>query len=228
MTVIQKTRMAAITAAVGMAMGLGTAALAQPHGDAGGEHRGMRGGFHGLRQLGLSDEQRQEVRRIMELHKAERQAIGERLREARRAQSEAVMAVPVDESAVRARSAELAKVESDAAVLRSTTSSPRSSRRRRRPCGRNAKPVVRSTVSGGRASGRTSRRSRRWEREAGVCWSRASAQTSRTPWLRTRKYPATQISRMPLITRAVGAEVKSAIFPLMRLPSGMPPRNASM
>jgi protein CpxP len=118
MTVIQTTKMAAITAAVGMAMGLGTAALAQPHGDAGGEHRGMRGGFHGLRQLGLSDEQRQEVRRIMELHKAERQAIGERLREARRAQSDAVMAVPVDESAVRARSAELAKVESDAAVLR--------------------------------------------------------------------------------------------------------------
>jgi periplasmic protein CpxP/Spy len=118
MTVIQKTKMAAITAAVGMAMGLGTAALAQPHGDAGGEHRGMRGGFHGLRQLDLSDEQRQEVRRIMELHKAERQAIGERLREARRAQSEAVMAVPVDESAVRARSADLAKVESDAAVLR--------------------------------------------------------------------------------------------------------------
>jgi Spy/CpxP family protein refolding chaperone len=118
MTVIQTTKMAAITAAVGMAMGLGTAALAQPHGDAGGEHRGIRGGFHGLRQLGLSDEQRQEVRRIMELHKAERQAIGERLREARRAQSDAVMAVPVDESAVRARSAELAKVETDAAVLR--------------------------------------------------------------------------------------------------------------
>ena len=118
MTVIQKTKMAAITAAVGMVMGLGTAALAQPHGDAGGAHRGMRGGFHGLRQLGLSDEQRQEVRRIMELHKAERQAIGERLRQARRAQSEAVMAVPVDESAVRARSAELAKTESDAAVLR--------------------------------------------------------------------------------------------------------------
>jgi periplasmic protein CpxP/Spy len=118
MTVIQKTKIAAITAAVGVAMGLGTAALAQPHGGAGGEHRGMRGGFHGLRQLGLSDEQRQDVRRIMELHKAERQSIAQRLREARRSQSEAVVAVPVDESAVRARSAELAKVETDAAVLR--------------------------------------------------------------------------------------------------------------
>ena len=78
----------------------------------------MRGGFPGLGQLGLSDDQRQEVRRIMELHKAERQAIFQRLREARRAQSGAVMAVPVDEGAVRARSAELAKVEADAAVLR--------------------------------------------------------------------------------------------------------------
>ena len=73
---------------------------------------GMRGGFAGLGQLGLSDEQRQEVRRIMELHKAEQQSIGQRLRDAHRAQAEAVMAVPVDEAAVRARSAELAKVES--------------------------------------------------------------------------------------------------------------------
>ena len=118
MKAIQKTKIAAVIAAVSMAIGLGTAVSAQPRGPAGGEHRGMRGGFHGLRQLGLSDEQRQEVRRIMELHKAERQSIGQCLREARRSQSEAVMAVPVDESAVRARSAELAKVETDAAVLR--------------------------------------------------------------------------------------------------------------
>ena len=95
-----------------------SASSAQPHGPAAGEHRGMHGGFAGLGQLGLSDEQRQDVRAIMELHKAERQAIGQRLRDARRAQAEAVMAVPVDEAAVRARSAELAKVEADAAVLR--------------------------------------------------------------------------------------------------------------
>jgi protein CpxP len=118
MKVIQKTKIAAVIAAVGVAIGLGTAVSAQPREPAGGEHRGMRGGFPGLGQLGLSDDQRQEVRRIMELHKAERQAIGQRLREARRAQSDAVMTVPVDESAVRARSAELAKVETEAAVLR--------------------------------------------------------------------------------------------------------------
>ena len=98
MKVIQKTKMAAAWPLLGVTVGLGTAALAQPHGPGGGEHRGMHGGFAGLGQLGLSDDQRQEVRRIMELHKAERQAIGQRLRDARRAQEEAVMTVPVDEA----------------------------------------------------------------------------------------------------------------------------------
>ena len=118
MKVSQKAKLAAVVAALGVTVGLGTVASAQPHGHGGGEHRGMHGGFAGLGQLGLSDDQRQEVRKIMDLHKAERQAIGQRLRDARRAQEEAVTAVPVDEAAVRTRSAELAKVESDAAVLR--------------------------------------------------------------------------------------------------------------
>lgn len=115
---IQRTKVAAVVAALGLALGVGSAAWAQPLGPRGGEHRGMRGGFAGLRQLDLTDDQRQEVRRIMDLHKAEQQAISQRLREARRAQAEAVRAVPVDEPAVRARSAELAKIETDAAVLR--------------------------------------------------------------------------------------------------------------
>jgi periplasmic protein CpxP/Spy len=118
MKLIQRTRVAAVIAALGMAVGLGTAVSAELDGPGRGQHRGVRGGFPGLGQLGLSDDQRQEVRRIMEQHKAERQAIGGRLREARRAQREAVMGVPVDEGAVRARSAELATVEADAAVLR--------------------------------------------------------------------------------------------------------------
>ena len=117
MKVTQRTKIAALVAALGLTAGLAVAVSAQPHGPGGGEHRGMHGGFAGLRQLGLSDAQRQDVRRIVELHKAERHAIGQRLREARRAQEDAVRAVPVDEAAVRARSAELAKVEADAAVL---------------------------------------------------------------------------------------------------------------
>jgi periplasmic protein CpxP/Spy len=118
MKVTQRTKMAAVVAAFGLTIGLSAAVSAQPHGPGGGDHRGMHGGFAGLSQLGLSDEQRQEVRRIMELHKAEHQAVGQRLRDARRAQEEAIETVPVDEAAVRARSAELAKAEADAAVLR--------------------------------------------------------------------------------------------------------------
>ncbi len=115
---MNKLKMAAVVAGLGLMVGLGTGVSAQPRGFGGGQHDGMHGGFAGLGQLGLSDEQRQEVRRIMELHKAEQQSIGQRFRDAHRAQAEAVMAVPVDEAAVRARSAELAKVEADAAVLR--------------------------------------------------------------------------------------------------------------
>ena len=118
MKVIHRTKMAAVVAVLGVTVGLGTAAMAQGRGPGGGEHRGMHGEFGGLGQLGLSDDQRQEVRRIRDLHKAERQSIDERLRAARRAEEEAVMAVPVDEAKVRARSADLAKVASDAAVLR--------------------------------------------------------------------------------------------------------------
>jgi Spy/CpxP family protein refolding chaperone len=118
MKVVQNAKVAAVVAALGVTVGLGTAVFAQSHGPGAGEHRGMHRGFPGLRQLELSADQRQEIRRLMESHKAERDAIEGRLREARRAEAEAVMAVPVDESAIRTRSAELAKVEADAAVLR--------------------------------------------------------------------------------------------------------------
>jgi len=118
MKVVQRAKVAAVVAALGSTVGLGTAVFAQSQGPSAGDHRGMRGGFPGLGQLDLSAEQRQDIRRVMESHKAERDAIEGRLREARRAEAEAVMAVPVDESAIRARSAELAKVEADAAVLR--------------------------------------------------------------------------------------------------------------
>jgi protein CpxP len=118
MKVVKKAKVAAVMAALGLTVGLGTAVFAQSQGPSAGEHRRMRGGFPGLGQLDLSAEQRQDIHRVMESHKAERDAIEGRLREARRAEAEAVMAVPVDESAIRARSAELAKVEADAAVLR--------------------------------------------------------------------------------------------------------------
>jgi protein CpxP len=110
-------------AAAAVALALGSVALAQPEwgehrGMWGGGHRGMRGEGLPLAQLNLSDDQRQEIRRIMDQHRTERQAVMQRLREARRAQADVVQAVPADEAAIRARSAEAAKAETDAALLR--------------------------------------------------------------------------------------------------------------
>jgi protein CpxP len=117
----RSTKLVAAAAAV-VALALGGVALAQPEW---GEHRGMWGRHRGMRgeglpfaQLNLSDDQRQEIRRIMDQHRTERQAVMQRLREARRAQADAVQAVPADETAIRARSAEVAKAETDAALLR--------------------------------------------------------------------------------------------------------------
>jgi periplasmic protein CpxP/Spy len=115
------TKLVAAAAAV-VLLALGGVALAQPDWR---EHRGMWGGHRGMQgegvpfaQLNLSDDQRQEIRRIMDEHRTERQSVMQRLREARKAQADAVQAVPADESAIRARSAELSKAETDAALLR--------------------------------------------------------------------------------------------------------------
>ena len=84
--------------------------------------RAQRGGFGGpmrvLRQLDLSDEQRAQVRQVLESHREELRAVGQKLRAARRAQAEAATAAQFDEQAVRTRAAELAAVSADAAVLR--------------------------------------------------------------------------------------------------------------
>ena len=80
-----------------------------------------RGGFGGpmalLRQLDLTDEQRAQVRQVMESHRDELRAIGEREMAAHRAQEDAVTAPQFDEQVIRTKAAELAAVEADAAVL---------------------------------------------------------------------------------------------------------------
>jgi protein CpxP len=82
---------------------------------------GGPGGFGGpmamLRQLDLSEEQRTQVRQIMDGHRDELRAVGERVRAAHQAQNDAVTAAQFDEQAVRSKAAELAAVEADAAVL---------------------------------------------------------------------------------------------------------------
>jgi protein CpxP len=71
-----------------------------------------------LRQLDLSDAQREQVRGIMNSHQAAFTEIGDRLRTAHQGLQEAVSADTVDEAAIRAKSTEVAAVQADAAVLR--------------------------------------------------------------------------------------------------------------
>jgi protein CpxP len=105
----------------------GTGATAPRHerrgpGGPGGPGHFGRGGFGSpmavLRQLDLSDDQRAQVRQVMDSHRDELQAVGERVRAAQRAQRDAVASTQFDEQAVRTKAAELAAAEADAAVLR--------------------------------------------------------------------------------------------------------------
>jgi protein CpxP len=74
-------------------------------------------GFN-LRQLNLTDTQREQVRAIHEQHREELRAIAERHRTAGEAMRKAVAADPVDEAAIRTASAALADVQADGAILR--------------------------------------------------------------------------------------------------------------
>jgi protein CpxP len=71
-----------------------------------------------LRELNLSDAQREQVRAITESHQAEMKAVGDRAMTARQALRAATTSPSFDEGAVRARAAELAAVEADVAVFR--------------------------------------------------------------------------------------------------------------
>ena len=78
-----------------------------PGGFFGGPDGFGRGGFGGpmalLRQLDLTDDQRAQVRQVMESHRDEQRAIGERVMAAHRAQDDAVTAAQFDEQAVRSQ-----------------------------------------------------------------------------------------------------------------------------
>lgn len=71
-----------------------------------------------LRELELTDAQREQVRTVMQSHGAAFKEIGDRMRTAREALDAVVTADTVDEAAIRARSADVAAVEADGAVLR--------------------------------------------------------------------------------------------------------------
>ncbi len=92
-----------------------------PGGRFGGPGGFGRGGFGGplamLRQLDLTEDQRAQVKQVMDSHRDELRAVGEKLRAAHTAQQNAVTATPFDEQAVRTQAAELATLSADAAVL---------------------------------------------------------------------------------------------------------------
>ena len=100
-------------------------------GIAGGPMGGMRGpgglmgpmgmGFGpGFRELDLTDEQRAQVKTIVDSHQAEFKAVGEKMRGAREGMRALVEADTLDEAAVRAKSLEVAAAAADAAILSAT------------------------------------------------------------------------------------------------------------
>jgi Spy/CpxP family protein refolding chaperone len=69
-----------------------------------------------LRQLDLTEAQRQQIRQLTERHRTDVRPLLERLRSAASAQQQAMNAVPVDEGRVRAAVEDLARVQADVAV----------------------------------------------------------------------------------------------------------------
>ena len=74
--------------------------------------------MHGLGQLNLTDAQKEQIKAAMESHKDEFKAIADRMIASREALGDTVTAGGFDEAAIRAKAAEVAAVEADAAVLR--------------------------------------------------------------------------------------------------------------
>ena len=86
---------------------------------------GMRGpggpggpGFVGIPPgIDLTEDQRQQVRSIMESHRDQMQQVGEKVRTAREGMQALIEADTLDESAIRAKAAEVAAAEADAAIM---------------------------------------------------------------------------------------------------------------
>ena len=79
---------------------------------------GMRGGpMMGLRGLDLTEAQQGQVKSIVDSHQAEFRAVNQKIGEARQAMRALLDADQIDESAIRAKSAEAAAAEADAAIL---------------------------------------------------------------------------------------------------------------
>lgn len=75
-------------------------------------------GLPGLRELDLTDAQKEQVRNIQQSHRTEMQQIAERQRTAERAIAQASNGNTVDEGAIRTESQALATAIADGAILR--------------------------------------------------------------------------------------------------------------
>lgn len=71
----------------------------------------------GFRELDLSDDQKAQVKSIVDSHQAEFKAVGDKMRAAREGMRALIEADTLDEAAVRAKSVEVAAAEADAAIL---------------------------------------------------------------------------------------------------------------
>jgi protein CpxP len=79
---------------------------------------GPGGGLMALRRLDLTDAQKEQVKTILDSHKDEAKALGEKIMKARVALDAAIAGATFDEATVRTRAAELAALEADGAVAR--------------------------------------------------------------------------------------------------------------
>lgn len=115
-------------AVVGLTAALSVGVLHAGQGFGPGPGRGMRGGpggpggpggeiLRGLGRLDLTDAQREQVRTVLQQHRAEFDALRERGRTAREALGQAMALETVDEALIRERHAAVAAVEADGAVL---------------------------------------------------------------------------------------------------------------
>jgi periplasmic protein CpxP/Spy len=114
----------AVMSMAAMAMGVAAQQPASPPPAGQGQHMGMGGGpmgpgmamRHGLAQLNLTDDQKTQIKGIMQAHREEMQGFAKQVRDARKALGDAVMN-DADEATIRARAADLGKVQADLAVF---------------------------------------------------------------------------------------------------------------
>ena len=125
MTKHWKTILVAGAAVVIIGAGSIVALTAQGRGGPGGMHGGpghrafgpLAGLRHGMEALGLSDAQRQQIKAAVQQHRDEFKALADRGRATRKELRQAATSDPVDEAVIREKSAAVAAVHADLAVL---------------------------------------------------------------------------------------------------------------